>query len=282
MIRKPTLHRRQAARARGWLASVPFDSNATEACIQRLFGICASLVLDSTCSTAVIQTQLRQFAAQLGGFQHYGGDPVIALSLRRLLARWGISHPNLNDYYHSCRKLEVPPGVFESKFNLFFDLSDRSPPLPKSVDVEMPSIGSLVQNGRAELLSVCGMLLRITSFGTRPLNCNAKNLSEVLPRLSCSYATDWDLSATCVLLRTCAYLRLTDSAPCLAAMRWVLDQQRADGRFGLLLPKNCRPKGTAAELMDADFLPTVDALWMFAEIHYTGFILAAHCEAPCT
>jgi hypothetical protein len=52
----------------------------------------------------------------------------------------------------------------------------------------------------------------------------------------------------------------------------VFTQQRSDGRFGLLLPKDCQDEQDT-EGTENDFLPTTDVLWTFAEIHRPGFML---------
>jgi hypothetical protein len=269
----PTLHRKRAAIARHWLADLSLPSNATEAHIQRLFGICAALVLGGKTSPIVARRQLQELVAQLRPFIwfRYTGDPIFALAVHRMLAQRQIFHESLQHYYDGCKNLPVPQGSgFDVRHSLFFDLCDKQRPHPTLISAPMPLIASLVQDGRSALLDVCRMIMTATSCGIHQMDVS--DLPSILPKLGCSYATDWDMAATCILVRTCAYLGVSDAPPCRAAKSWLLDQQRSDGRFGLLLPKDCQDKQDSGET-DSDFLPTVDALWTLAEIHRPGFML---------
>jgi hypothetical protein len=268
------LHRKQAARASSWLASLSLPPDATEAHVQRLFGVCAGQTLIGKTHPAAGRRQLQKLVVQLRQFVwfRYSGDPIFALATRRMLRDMGLFHESLDEYYLGCKSLPIPQGSTSDASNrLFFDLSDRSSAHLAPVNLPIPPIGSLVRNGRSALLDLCRTIMTASSCGAHQLGVIA-GLQAVLPKLCCSYATDWDLAATCILARTCAYLGLSRAPPCRAAQLWLLDQQRSDGRFGLLLPKDRKEKQDPAG-GDDDFLSTVDVLWALAEMHRPGFML---------
>ena len=98
--------------------------------------------------------------------------------------------------------------------------------------------------------------------------------AQLLPRLAFSYARDWDIEVACSVLRACVYLNCEREPACQWTLEWLLDQQQADGRFGLLQAeaKKC---GWSAEDWCPHFDRTVHALWALSELTGKGGLRVA-------
>jgi hypothetical protein len=259
--------------SKDWLSNLSLSAQATELHIQRLFGFCAALTLDSAVSVTA-HRRLKQLVTQLQPFDwmHYTGDPIFALAVHRMLARREIFHQSLNDYYLGCKRLSLRQiSEVKKTNNLFFDLCSK--PSSRCVSVKTPLVDALMKDSRSGILKMCRTIMVATSCGLHKFELD-DGFYDILPKLCCSFATDWDLAATCILARTCAYLGLATVYSCHAARSWLLDQQRSDGCFGLLIPKNVQSKRDD-DSINNDFLSTIDVLWTLAEMHNPGFMLCS-------
>lgn len=214
------MRRREAIeKARGWLLALDIPPDDTERHILRIAALNAG---------RASHREIRDCAKKLPAFTwfHYTGDPVAALTAHQALLAARFQSPSLVALEAGYRSLLPESG------EILPLLSDLLSIPPSPVAPKPPSAERLLCAGREELLEYCRIITMMTSRGMRLWD--AGPCADLLPALAVSCARDWDVEASATLLRASAYLKLSGSSEYGWAVEWLLDQQQADGRFGLL------------------------------------------------
>lgn len=237
---------------------------------QRLFALWAS-------SLGRADTSLGSYGRLLPQFPwfEYKGDPLPAVAAHRALLLAGFRHSSLAALNDGYGRLLSQEGTSDSE--LIHDLVllnvgnlplvESPPKMPL-----IPALAEFVTSDRAAAIEVCRRITVSTSCGTRHLEPG--EISVVLPFMCFSYAKQWDIEMTCILLRTCTYLGLSNSQACEWAREWILDQQQEDGRFGLFAPEAYRGGWNPAD-WHLYWGATVNAIWTIAELNQPGFMLGS-------
>jgi hypothetical protein len=253
--------------------SIP--ATATELHLQRLLGVWAAGVAAGS-PKSVVASDLRLLSDEASAFdwRDYSGDSLLALMVCAALADHDLEHPSLRAFATVCsRALVAFPEGPTAELALACDLlrqSGLNAPEAQSEAIVLPATETLLALTPAELIELCSKLARRSSCGRRTIV--ASGAEAVLPSLATSCACDWDIGATCWLLRACTYLDCHDQRAFWWAVEWVLDQE-THGRFGLLAPE-ARALGTDPYDWHLYMSPTIGALWTLAEIRRPGFMLS--------
>jgi hypothetical protein len=232
-----------------WLSVLSIPREDTESHILRLFALAVA---------GAAPAQIHACGAKLGRFnwQDYGGDPVPAIVAHLALKRAGVSHDSLASLEEAYRSVLLTSAEGAH-------LLCRLLAIPRAVNhaVHLPDLERLVRFSREEVLGICRTILLATAAGSIPVEIYGAGF---LPALTLSYARDWDLEICCALLRSCAYLSVNHKKEHQWAIDWLLDQQMADGRFGLLHPEAVHG-GVRADDWHSYFERTVYAAWALAD-----------------
>jgi hypothetical protein len=263
-----------AITARRWLLNRQHSPGDTERHLQRLLGIWAANV---AAGRAKSDSDMHQLAAALPEFTlaGYTGDPLLPLALHTKLRECGIEHHSLSalafEYAQALNVSTEPPEPGLMLVTHFLRRCGLAVRQPKKGGYAFTTAARVVTSGRKDILDLCRLVTGATACGV--CRDNFENLAFVLAPLCVSYAKDWDLEVVCTLLRVCAYLGIGDSRACVWAREWMLDQQQAEGSFGLFAPE-ARRMGCRVDGRELYFLPTVRAVWALAELHQPGFMLS--------
>jgi hypothetical protein len=262
------------ARTFNWLCELPLTCSDPVSQLLRLFALSA---IDAE-RTPDNDAALRQFGAAIPQFEvdAVSIDPVLALSTHRALRVRGVEHPSLNalvDAYGSVLSCDSA-GVGEELALVAYlcRLCGLDVPEPRPSPERVPhSLIALMTGDRSEMLEVCRLVLMISACGVRQIEWG--DVSLILPGLALSYAMEWDVEAVTTLLRTCVYASVANEPSCGWALEWLLDQQEADGRFGLLAPESVKMRQEPAD-WKAYLAPTVSAVWCLSEMKRPGFLVS--------
>lgn len=233
-----------------WLSVLSIPDEDTESHILRLFALAVAGA--SPAQIRMCGAKLRQF-----NWQGYGGDPVPTIVAHLALTRAGVPHDNLALLEQAYRSVLL---TSEEAAHLLCRLLAISP-VPNHA-VHLPDPERLVRSSREEILGICRTILLHTAAGSFPVEIYG---AEFLPALTLSFARDWDLETCCALLRSCAYLNISDTKEHQWAIDWLLDQQMSDGRFGLLHPE-AEHGGANPDDWHSYFERTVCAAWALADV----------------
>jgi hypothetical protein len=126
----------------------------------------------------------------------------------------------------------------------------------------LPTTETFIEMSRAELMELARSIsLSNTSPGQR--RADDCHWARVFGAVALSYARGGDLSVVAVLVQAAAHLGLR--GPWLAdAEEYILDQQQADGSFGLLASELASLQNDAT-VSEALLRLTVECLWALAE-----------------
>jgi len=246
---------RALEKARRWLLALDIPADDIERNILLIF--CLALANEPAKS-------LRACGRRLGLFNwyQYHGDPVPAMASHRVLMSVGFVHPSLLALHDGYRSVLDEDG---GNMGLILDL--LSVPSAHQTSLDPPPLATLATAARDEVMDLCRRITMAGSAGARRIDW--ADASPILPALAFSYARDWDLEACCALLRACAYLRLARSTACRWTVEWLLHQQQADGRFGLLHVEGARG-GWDSDDWRPYFDRTVSAVWALADVTDTS------------
>ena len=268
-----------AAASRRWLAGVEIPADDIEGQLLRCLGCWAADVVTGVPAGQPGDRPLRRlldlppFAAA-----DYRGDPVLALAMHAGLHRRGLAHASLDALAGTyARAVGSTPGHTPGLDLVRALLHSAGLPVPAPADRDRaPDWRLPAVDDRPGLLDLCRVAAVSSIWGSRPVR--AGGAVDLLPQLALSWAMDWDLAAVCALLRTCAYLGLSDRPGCRWAVQWLLDQH-SDDRFGLIL-RECQLAGTDPAADSSYLAGTVDALWTLAELRQPGFLLGPPGDRP--
>jgi len=247
----PGREEKAIAKACRWLLVVPIAPQDLDRHVLRLFALAVSRASPA---------QLQRCARLLPEFTwfQYHGDPVAALIGERALKSVGHVHSGLAALKEGYRSLLT--GEAQS-----LPLLCRLLEMETSFAGELnpPSAFALVTAPRERVLEFCRDVTMATCGGTESIAIH--EAAQLLPRLAFSYARDWDIEVASSVMRACVYLNCEREPACQWTLEWLLDQQQADGRFGLLQAeaKKC---GWSAEDWCPHFDRTVHALWTLSEL----------------
>jgi len=264
------------AKARGWLRELPLNGEGPVFHLLRLFAL---TVIDGEAGPDLDHdAALPRLGEAIPDFDPRGVslDPVLVLVTYRALRARGFEHPSLKSLVHSYGSaLSSDSADVDDELALvarLCRLCGVDAPDPGATAARaLQSPAGLMAGDRAETLETCRLMLMISACGTRRMDLG--DVPSLLPGLSLSYAMEWDMEAATTLLRACAYAGVANEACSQWAWEWVLDQQREDGRFGLLAPETVKMGRDPADWR-AYLGPTVSAAWCLAEMKRPGLLVA--------
>jgi hypothetical protein len=232
-----------------WLSALSIPDEDIESHILRLFALAVA---------GASVAQIRACGAKLRHFdwQNYSGDPVPAIVAHLALTGLSVSHDSLALLEQAYRSV-----LLTSKKATHLLCGLLAIPFTPNPAVHLLDAERLVRSSREEVLAICRTILLDTGAGSVPVEIYGAGF---LPALTLSYARDWDLEACCALLRSCAYLNVSNAKEHQWAVDWLLDQQMSDGRFGLLHPEAMHG-GVNADDWRSYFERTVYATWALAD-----------------
>jgi hypothetical protein len=248
-------------KACAWLVRLPIAGDDSENHVLRLFALGLAKAGPA---------RLRAFGRKLDPFiwYQYKGDPVPAMTARLALKSAGFPHASLDDLRLGYRSLLSTSAEATPLLCRLLSIPFTAPSA-----VELPSVTAMVSFSREEMLETCRGVLLATAAGAIPVETDGAGF---LPALALSYARDWDLQTSSALLRCCAYLGVLDAPECRWTVDWLLDQQMADGRFGLLRAEAAH-RGANVDDWRGYFERTIYAMWALADLQ-PGRVLGRFCE----
>jgi hypothetical protein len=268
--------RTEAAAARkgcNWLIAMPSNQLRTEHHIQRLFAV-STVSAAHPIVSGVAGMNLRQLAGAVPAFVWHRcpADPFFAIAACRLLARRSVELASLEELKKGLRTVLFGDEQNAAATRLWADLllEKRRGDLPGMPESKLPELGTILDGNREALIEACRVLMHESSCGTVPVA--AAHLVGALPMLCVSYARSFDIQMVCRLLRSCAYLGISETIQCIWAREWLLHQQHPDGRFGLLEVEASRA-GRNLDALDLQFVCTIEAIWTLAELACPGVIV---------
>lgn len=132
-----------------------------------------------------------------------------------------------------------------------------------SKSVRLPKPATFIGMSRSKILALARAISLSNPKAWRMEDVDRRLWAQVFGGIALSYARVGDLSAVAVLVRAAAHLGLSD--PWLTeAETYMLDQQRPDGCFGLIMPELALLQN---DILVSDLLLrlTVEVLWALAE-----------------
>lgn len=138
---------------------------------------------------------------------------------------------------------------------------------------------SLLASARAEILHACKILSAACEFGRiKPSICKemTSNFILILTAIMIHAFRRYDLELGITTFRTLQYLDIDEPHVRKDAVRFILAQQRADGRFGYMSTEASTLKALAPDKDEITtiYLPlNILCLWSLAEFHHHGFLL---------
>lgn len=219
------------------------------------------------------------------GFDPLLHDAKLLLLCQCVLSKWASPDPKIDAFSrqiaHELRIQRPIPLRYSGEALLLSRLGYRLAVPTYRLDGNGGGLTAfeLITSDKKQLIVVCNNVSAATHFGREPYNITAatrRNMLLVLPHVLIQSLRDYDLETGAVLLRAMSHMAIAKSRDVSAAIGFLVQQQREDGRFGFFSSETARIHEGQKSFDDLTqlYLPiTLSCLWSLAEVLIPGFSL---------
>jgi len=215
-----------------------------------------------------------------GRFDPFAYDPKLLLLTHNILSLNGCNGPGIEDFAEQLGRafdtLSMIPLERHGEALLLSKLGYYAAPLVPRLDLypAKPDALWILRADETVIRSLCANISAATLFGQCPMHGSKDEhglLVYVLPIILLQSLREYNLELGTILIRTLCYLGQIEDAAIPLAAKFLLDQQREDGKFGhfdVEVTKIAKEtKSEPSEVAKRLYLPTtVSCNWAIAEL----------------
>lgn len=265
-------------RSRAWLATAGTRPDASPRhALQALLGVwvCDRALGEESPELWALEAQARE-TLDVDAVDPYEYDPKLLFVCLQVFTRNGGAPAALATLAEQVAAALAPlPRIPATQAGIAAILHELGLLRARPLDVDEADVDSLLRGGAEAVRTACSSVAAATHFGARRSHVAFRGLRRTLPILFLQSLRGYDLDTAGMLLRASCYLRMPRSDRIEEGIAFLVDQQKADGRFGYFAVESSalvesQEVSGFDELLTLSLPVTSTCAWALAELMSDG------------